>query len=70
VLGTRIVELEPAARIALMEWCYVVCSHQEVRGIRPGARPAVAGAEPTALPRLVPQPAASLEPAAADVTLA
>ena len=42
VLGTRIVELEPQARVALMEWCYVVCSHQEVRGTRPGARPDVA----------------------------
>ncbi len=65
VLGTRIVELEPAARVALMEWCYVVCSHQEVRGRRPGAQPQ----EPTALPAstepLVPQPAASLEPVVA-----
>jgi cellulose synthase (UDP-forming) len=61
VLGTRIVELDPAARVALMEWCYVVCSHQEVRGTRPGARSAGA---PTALPSvpLVPQPAASIEP--------
>jgi len=64
VLGTRIVALEPAARVALMEWCYVVCSHQEVRGMRPGARPAGEGAAlPAAPPRLVPQPAASLEPA-------
>lgn len=63
VLGTRIVELEPAARVALMEWCYVVCSHQEVRGTRPGVgstgRPLGLPATPQAL---VPQPAASLEP--------
>jgi cellulose synthase (UDP-forming) len=59
VLGTRIVELAPAARVALMEWCYVVCSHQEVRGRRPGVRPV----EPAAPRPLVPQPAASLEPA-------
>jgi cellulose synthase (UDP-forming) len=70
VLGTRIVELEPHARVALMEWCYVVCSHQEVRGTRPGSRPASAPAEepgplPVAPPRLVPQPAASIEPATA-----
>ena len=49
MLGVRIVELEPAARVALMEWCYVVCSHQEVRGTRPGERavaePAAAGRE-------------------------
>jgi len=65
VLGTRIVELEPQARVALMEWCYVVCSHQEVRGTRPGARTPDAPPQPVAVPRpprLVPQPAASLEP--------
>jgi len=68
VLGTRIVELEPQARLALMEWCYVVCSHQEVRGTRPGARPLAEPAQPLATPaspRLVPQPAAILEPAPA-----
>jgi cellulose synthase (UDP-forming) len=74
VLGTRIVELEPEARVALMEWCYVVCSHQEVRGTRPGERPDGSGTEPAALPaappRLVPQPAASLEPAPADAAAA
>ena len=67
VLGARIVGLEPEARMALMEWCYVVCSHQEVRGTRPGARPATVR-EPAPLqvgPRLVPQPAASIEPVAA-----
>ena len=60
VLGTRIVELESAARVALMEWCYVVCSHQEVRGTRPGGPAAL----PVAPRPLVPQPAASLEPVA------
>ncbi|HEX4806702.1 MAG TPA: glycosyltransferase [Conexibacter sp.] len=66
VVGTRIVELEPQARVALMEWCYVVCSHQEVRGTRPGERPATSAPVPAARvaaqPRLVPQPAASIEP--------
>jgi hypothetical protein len=66
VLGTRIAELAPDARVALMEWCYVVCSHQEVRGTRPGTR----RGEPAALPsvplRLVPQPAAHIEPAAVE----
>jgi cellulose synthase (UDP-forming) len=61
VVGTRIVELEPEARVALMEWCYVVCSHQEVRGTRPGALSG-AGSERSA--QLVPQPAARLEPVA------
>jgi cellulose synthase (UDP-forming) len=64
VLGTKIVELEPAARVALMEWCYVVCSHQEVRGVKPGARPAVPG--PAGVPQLVPQPAARIERVAVD----
>jgi cellulose synthase (UDP-forming) len=68
-VGARIVELEPAARVALMEWCYVVCSHQEVRGTRPGERAAV---QPAALsvapPRFAPQPAARIEPVPADAT--
>jgi cellulose synthase (UDP-forming) len=62
VVGTRIVELEPAARIALMEWCYVVCSHQEVRGTRPGTRPVEPAELPATRQPRVPQPAASLEP--------
>jgi cellulose synthase (UDP-forming) len=72
IVGTRIVELEPEARVALMEWCYVVCSHQEVRGTRPGLgrdgnrEPA---ARPTARPQLVPQPAAHLEPVASTPSL-
>jgi cellulose synthase (UDP-forming) len=74
-VGTRIVELEPQARVALMEWCYVVCSHQEVRGRRPSDQPVTtseqqAAARPAAAPRLVPQPAASLEPLSADAALA
>jgi len=68
VVGTRIVDLEPAARVALMEWCYVVCSHQEVRGTRPGGvRDGEAAALPTGPPQLVPQPAAHIERVTADV---
>jgi cellulose synthase (UDP-forming) len=59
-VGTRIVELEPEARVALTEWCYVVCSHQEVRGTRPGAFPAPARQRRAPL---VAQPAAHLESA-------
>jgi hypothetical protein len=66
VLGVRIVELEPAARMALMEWCYVVCSHQEVRGTRPGEQAAEPAALPVVPPRLVPQPAARIEPVPAS----
>lgn len=64
-VGARIAELDPDARVALMEWCYVVCSHQEVRGTRPGTRRAPA-ALPTAPLQLVPQPAASIEPVAVE----
>jgi cellulose synthase (UDP-forming) len=67
LLGTRIVELAPEARVALMEWCYVVCSHQEVRGTRPGEREATVPAAPA---QLVPQPAASIEPARVDAVAA
>jgi hypothetical protein len=62
-VGTRIVELEPQARVALMEWCYVVCSHEEVRGARPGA---LATPERLRQAPLVPQPAAHLEPVSID----
>jgi cellulose synthase (UDP-forming) len=37
VLGTTIVDIDPEARLALMEWCYVVCSHERLRGHRPAA---------------------------------
>jgi cellulose synthase (UDP-forming) len=68
VVGTRIVELEPQARVALTEWCYVVCSHQEVRGTRPAQQRSALGtgaelaAPPAPRPWRFPQPAASLEP--------
>jgi len=37
VVGTTIVDIDPEARLALMEWCYVVCSHERLRGHRPAA---------------------------------
>ncbi len=37
VLGTTIVDIDPEARLALMEWCFVVCSHERLRGHRPAA---------------------------------
>lgn len=42
-LGTTIVDLDPDSRLALMEWCYVVCNHEQLRGHRPAeAQPAPA----------------------------
>jgi Glycosyltransferase like family 2/PilZ domain len=37
LVGARILAMEPDARMRLMEWCYVVCSHERLRGRRPGA---------------------------------
>jgi cellulose synthase (UDP-forming) len=37
LVGATILEIDPEARLQLMEWCYVVCSLQRLRGIRPAA---------------------------------
>jgi cellulose synthase (UDP-forming) len=47
VVGTTIVDIDPAARLALMEWCYVVCSHERLRGHRPSE--ALQGPEATVI---------------------
>jgi cellulose synthase (UDP-forming) len=39
LVGATIVEIEPDSRLRLMEWCYVVCSHERLRGHRPAAAP-------------------------------
>jgi hypothetical protein len=39
LVGATIVEIEPASRLRLMEWCYVVCAHERLRGHRPAAAP-------------------------------
>jgi len=43
LVGATIREIDPDARLRLMEWCYVVCTHERLRGHRP-ATP-VAGEE-------------------------
>jgi cellulose synthase (UDP-forming) len=35
LVGTSIAAIDPEARMRLMEWCYVVCSHERLRGHRP-----------------------------------
>jgi len=40
LVGASILELDPSSRMRLMEWCYVVCSHERLRGHRPGEAPA------------------------------
>jgi cellulose synthase (UDP-forming) len=37
LVGATIGEMDPASRMRLMEWCYVVCSHERLRGHRPAA---------------------------------
>jgi cellulose synthase (UDP-forming) len=35
LIGATIEEIDPVSRMRLMEWCYVVCSHEQLRGHRP-----------------------------------
>ncbi len=35
LVGATIVEIDPDSRLRLMEWCYVVCNHERLRGHRP-----------------------------------
>lgn len=35
LVGATITEIEATSRMRLMEWCYVVCSHERLRGHRP-----------------------------------
>jgi cellulose synthase (UDP-forming) len=39
LVGASIRDIDPASRMRLMEWCYVVCSHERLRGHRPGEAP-------------------------------
>jgi cellulose synthase (UDP-forming) len=49
LIGASIISIDPTARLRLMEWCYVVCSHERLRGHRPSAgRPALP--EPIVVP--------------------
>jgi cellulose synthase (UDP-forming) len=42
LVGATIEEMDPGSRMRLMEWCYVVCSHERLRGHRPAAPAPVA----------------------------
>ncbi len=39
LVGATIAEIDRRSRMRLMEWCYVVCSHERLRGHRPSAAP-------------------------------
>ncbi len=45
LIGATIAEIDPESRLRLMEWCYVVCSHERLRGRRPAALPPLPEAE-------------------------
>jgi hypothetical protein len=48
LVGATIEEMDSASRMHLMEWCYVVCSHERLRGHRPTAP--VPDVEPIVMP--------------------
>lgn len=63
LVGATIEEMDPASRMRLMEWCYVVCSHERLRGHHP-AKTAPAKAETIVLPLdAAPAPVRQLEEA-------
>jgi len=37
LVGATILDIDPDSRLRLMEWCYVVCTHERLRGRRPAA---------------------------------
>ena len=39
LVGATIADIDPDSRLRLMEWCYVVCSHERLRGHRPVTPP-------------------------------
>jgi cellulose synthase (UDP-forming) len=49
LVGATIEEIDAASRMRLMEWCYVVCSHERLRGRRPAA-PAPVSRETIVMP--------------------
>jgi cellulose synthase (UDP-forming) len=60
LVGATIVEIDSTSRMRLMEWCYVVCSHERLRGHRPAtftpAKEAIVLTLPAPQPRQLPQP--------------
>jgi cellulose synthase (UDP-forming) len=55
LVGATIEEMDSSSRMRLMEWCYVVCSHERLRGHRP-ALPAPTADEEIVLPLDKPAP--------------
>ena len=49
LIGATVTEMDPSSRMRLMEWCYVVCSHERLRGHRP-ATPTISEDETIVMP--------------------
>ncbi len=62
LVGATIEKIDPTSRMWLMEWCYVVCSHERLRGHRPTAP---LEAEPIVLPLPAPPSISASAPQAA-----
>ncbi len=60
LVGATITEIDDASRMRLMEWCYVVCSHERLRGHRPAAPTDERDAIVLPLPAPVPETAAAV----------
>lgn len=59
LVGATITDIDAASRMRLMEWCYVVCSHERLRGRRPTAPVPETEAIVVPLPASVPQAVAA-----------
>ncbi len=59
LVGATILDIDPNSRMRLMEWCYVVCSHERLRGHRPALPAGEAESIVLPLPALAPQTAAA-----------
>jgi cellulose synthase (UDP-forming) len=59
LVGATITEIDSGSRMRLMEWCYVVCNHERLRGHRPALRTGEGEAIvlPLPAPQAVPQTA-------------
>jgi hypothetical protein len=63
LVGATIEEIDSSSRMRLMEWCYVVLSHERLRGHRPAAPAPVAGEEIVLPLDAAPRPAPTLKEA-------
>jgi cellulose synthase (UDP-forming) len=68
LVGATITEIDSSSRMRLMEWCYVVCSHERLRGRRPAVPAPIEEAIVLTLP--TPAPAPQSQPVTAELAAA